>query len=66
MAKCAFIDCKEKAVGGFLELIDAGNFQDPNATIEGMQTSWCADHESALRPTVFGTRGKWLTAKQLK
>src|ERR1035437_834807 len=66
MAKCNLTDCEAKAVGGFKELIDASSHQFPNATIEGQQTAWCADHEDILRRTIRGKRGKPLTAKQLK
>jgi hypothetical protein len=66
MAKCGVADCNAKAVGGFLELIEAGNIQNPDATIEGPRTVWCVRHEAELRRTVLGSRGKLLTAKQLR
>ncbi len=62
MAKCSLTTCSENAVGGFQEVIDAGNFQEPNATIPGGITAWCVTHESDLRRTVAGKPGKWLKA----
>jgi hypothetical protein len=64
MAKCGIVGCEAKAIGGFKEIIEAGNFDDPNATIDGMITTWCVEHEG-LRSTVRGKRGKFLTPKEL-
>lgn len=65
MAKCCMGGCTEKPIGGFVELIDAGTFDNPNDTLEGMRTGWCKAHESMLRPTVAGSRGRWLTKREL-
>jgi len=65
MAKCSLSGCTEKPIGGFVELIDAGTFDNPNDTLEGMRTGWCKAHESMLRPTTFGTGGRSLTKKEL-
>jgi hypothetical protein len=65
MAKCGLVSCEEKPIGGFQELIDASSHDHPNATIEGMKTAWCGEHESMLRPSVLGKRGRRLTAKEL-
>lgn len=66
MAKCAVVGCNEKAVGGFMEIIDAGTLQDPTATIPGLRTFWCESDEELLRPTVSGKRGVWLSGKALE
>ena len=66
MAKCSMSGCNNKVVGGFQELIDVGNFQEPNATAPGMITVWCAEHEAELRPTVAGMPGRSLGPQQLQ
>jgi hypothetical protein len=66
MAKCALVGCNEKPVGGFMELLDAGSFDSPNATIPGLKTAWCKTHEDMLRPSVLGKRGVWLKGKALE
>jgi hypothetical protein len=65
VAKCALVGCNEKPIAGFKEIIDAGDFNDPNATLPGMSTAWCKGHEEMLRPTVFGKRGVWLRREDL-
>jgi len=66
MSKCSLVNCTEKIVGGFQEIIDVGTFDHPNATIPGLRTHWCDTHESMLRPTILGKRGRWLTAEELQ
>jgi hypothetical protein len=66
VAKCGLVGCTEKVVGGFREVIDVGDFQNPTATIPGLRTLWCGSHESLLRPKVLGKRGVWLTGKGLE
>jgi hypothetical protein len=63
MAKCGLVGCDKKAVGGFQSIIDAGNFQNPNATIEGGRTLWCEEHESMLNSGPGG--GRYLNQKEL-
>jgi hypothetical protein len=66
MAKCSVVGCTEPAIGGFRELIDVANFQNPTATAPGLHTQWCAMHESMVRPSVLGKRGEWLAIHELK
>jgi hypothetical protein len=64
--KCAMAGCSGKVVGGFQEYIDAGNFQDPTAVIPGMRTCWCPEHESDLRSTVAGVKGRFLSERLVR
>jgi hypothetical protein len=63
MAKCGLVDCDKKAVGGFVKSIPAGNFENPNATIPGMRTVWCKEHESMLNSGLYG--GRYLKSTEL-
>jgi hypothetical protein len=60
MAKCALIDCNERAIGGFQELVDIATITNPGATIPSLITCWCAAHQEMLEEEVFGKRGVWL------
>ena len=48
MSKCSVVGCKNPPIGGVQEIIAAGHLQDPNATLLGLRTIWCAEHEDAL------------------
>jgi hypothetical protein len=37
MAKCSLVGCTQKPTGGFLELIDASDFDHPDATLDGLK-----------------------------
>jgi hypothetical protein len=56
--KCSLQGCDQKVVGGFHEEIAAGFLGNPSATVPGMSTYWCAEHESAIRPHTIGKRGR--------
>jgi len=64
MAKCSLVGCTNKVIGGFQKTIDAGNFENPAATIPGMKTLWCRDHEDILN--IGLGRGRYLIARELK
>lgn len=64
MAKCGVVGCTETITGGFQSAMDAGNLQNPMATIPGMRTLWCKDHEGNLNRGLG--RGHYLTPKELK
>jgi hypothetical protein len=64
MAKCGVVDCTEGVIGGFERSINAGNFENPTATIPGMRTLWCEDHESALNKGLG--QGRYLSAEDLR
>jgi hypothetical protein len=64
MAKCGMRDCTEKVIGGFQSTIAAGTFENPEATIPGMQTFWCKTHESGLKQGLG--RGRHLSGEELK
>ena len=66
VTKCSEVGCGRNAVGGFRETISVSNVSDRSATISGMKTSWCNEHEKALMHGVAGKRGAWLTPDQLK
>ena len=64
MLKCAFRDCANKVIGGFHNTIDAGNFQDPTATLPGMRVLWCKEHESSLNQGLGA--GRYFTPLEMK
>jgi hypothetical protein len=64
MAKCGIVDCTEEVIGGFQSTIDAGSFENPKATIPGMQTFWCNDHERLLNKSLG--KGRYLSGKEMK
>lgn len=66
MPKCSLNGCNGKVIGGFQEIIDAGNFQDPTATHLGLKTVWCKDHKDSFTAHVSGKHGRYLTAQQLE
>jgi len=66
MAKCALVGCDNKPVGGVERIIDAGNFDNPNATLPGLKTAWCAEHESWLAPEALARRHRKLTKRELE
>ncbi len=65
MAKCSISDCKEKAIGGFQELIPAVEDDYPAEFISGSVTRWCRRHEDHLLEKVMGRQGAWLSARDL-
>jgi hypothetical protein len=65
MAKCALVGCKNPPVGGVEEIIDAGDLQNPFATLPGLKTSWCREHEEMLKRTTIGKRVRRLTLQEL-
>jgi hypothetical protein len=64
MAKCGVVNCTEKVVGGFESTIDAGHFQSSTATIPGLLTYWCKDHEEGLNQDLG--QGHYLSEQELK
>jgi len=66
MAKCALVGCENKPVGGIEEIIDAGDLNNPNATLPGLKTAWCAEHESWIAPQVRLKRHRKLTRQELE
>jgi len=66
MAKCGVIGCSEKAVGGFQEMIEAGDMMNPSATLPGLRTFWCEYHKESLQAHVLAKRGVWLRGKDLE
>lgn len=65
MTKCSLSGCENPVIGGFKEIIDAGNFDNPHATIEGMKTLWCKEHKNWLSDDLYGKRGKFLSVIEL-
>ena len=65
MAKCSISDCKEKAIGGFQELIPDGIAGDRSEVVPGSVTRWCRRHEDHLLEKVMGRQGAWLSARDL-
>jgi hypothetical protein len=66
MAKCTLVGCKNRAIGGVEEILDASHLQDPFATIPGMRTAWCREHEEMLKSSTFGKRVRKLTRQELE
>jgi hypothetical protein len=42
-------------------MIDAANFDDPTATIPGLKTIWCHEHQSALESKTAWKKGRRLS-----
>lgn len=66
MAKCSMVGCDHKPVGVVEEIIDAGNFDNPEATIPGLRMAWCDEHEASLAPHALGKRHRKLTKQELQ
>ncbi len=64
MPKCAVVGCTRKIIGGFRESIDVSHLQG-SATIRGLRTFWCEEHEQTLIPRIFGKKGVLLKASEL-
>jgi hypothetical protein len=66
MAKCSLVGCNNKPVGGVEEIVDAGSFDHPHATLPGLKTAWCIEHKEWLSPEAMMRRHRTLTKKELE
>lgn len=48
MVKCSIVGCAGIVSGGFQEVIQAGSFENPFATLPGLRTLWCDEHQPML------------------
>jgi hypothetical protein len=43
--------CTEKVVAGYEEVLDAGDHDNPYATMPGLRAAWCKKHEQQALKT---------------
>ena len=63
MPKCMYEGCTEKVVGGYEDILDAGDHENPHATLPGMKTAWCKTNEQKAKQSLG--RGRFLSQEEL-
>jgi hypothetical protein len=64
MSKCFIYGCNEPVVGGFEQRISVPGDDNPNDTLPGMKTGWCARHEKAGLKGVANLPGRAIPKRE--